>query len=229
MAYGLTQSAHLVAASSQSFTHADTAVLEVVNGWTVEMWFKTTSSGTMRLAYSRNGENGWGITMGQATAGKISLNAGSGVFGGSSETTSTYNDGNWHFVRAYFNGSSSIIYVDGTQYNVTGNPDIATSSTTVAFGQDNRSSTGFFDGQLSLIRIWNNQHTTADSCTVYGTATANMNAEWSLNNVVTDASGNGNTLTNNGSTTFTSDVPAICVSSGSTNILRSFNLLGVGQ
>jgi hypothetical protein len=67
-----------------------------------------------------------------------------------------------------------------------------------------------FDGKMSNIKIWNTARTEAqiesDMCATYG-ATSGLIGEWSLDNTLTDNSGNGYTLTNNNSVTFAANVP----------------------
>lgn len=72
-----------------------------------------------------------------------------------------------------------------------------------------------YDGKMNLVRLWNTTRTPTEiannMCNVFGTATTGLVAEWSLNGVATDASGNGLTLTLNGSPSYVSDVPGSCV------------------
>lgn len=219
MAYGITQSATLNG-SSQYFSRADAAVLRVVNGWTVESWIKPSSlAAAFSIVRSRTLENGWGISVN--TDGTIRPEGGSGAFDGAN-STGVISVGLWWHIKVVFNTSSTNIYINGTLDSTVTIPSITNPNATIFWG----SSTGaanFLPGQMSLIRIWGNDHGgTDDKCTFYGGATTNMNAEWSLNNSVTDTSGNGNDLTNNGTITFALDVPATC------SIRPSKALIGVG-
>lgn len=74
-----------------------------------------------------------------------------------------------------------------------------------------------YDGKVSLARFWNTTRTPTEiannMCNVFGGATTGLVAEWSLNGVFTDASGNGLTLNaNGGSPGFVSDIPSTCAS-----------------
>lgn len=73
----------------------------------------------------------------------------------------------------------------------------------------------FPTADLSLARIWSVARTsteiTNNMCAVLG-STTNLRGEWTLNNSLLDNSGNSNTLTNNGSITFTSTLPSTCTS-----------------
>lgn len=213
MAYGLTKSAHFVRASSQYLSRADATAIRVVNGWTVEAWVKKTDAANfMSLCRSRSGENGWGIFIN--ANGTIRPEAGSGAFDGA-DSTGNINDGAWHFVRVYFNGASTKIYIDGSLDSTVSIPTISNPNTTLGIGATNGGA-NFWAGDISLFRIWNNEHTASDSCTYYGTSTTNMQAEWSLDNVLTDSSGNGNSLTNNNTVTFTTTLPSTCSSAAYT-------------
>lgn len=207
MAYGLTQSADLESSSSQYFSRADNAAIRVLNGWTVETWVKLETLQNQSLCRSRSGENGWGIFLN--ADGTIRPEAGSGAFDGANGTTAL-TTGVWYFIRVYFNGASTKIYINGTLDATVSIPNITNPSATVYIGSSNGAS-GFYDGRLSLFRIWNNEHTANDGCTFYGTATSNMQAEWSLDNTLADSSGNGLTLTNHNSVNFGADLPAVCL------------------
>ena len=65
-----------------------------------------------------------------------------------------------------------------------------------------------------MVRFWSDVRTVTEiannMCVVFGTAEAGMIGEWSLNDVLTDTSGNGFTLTNYNTATFTTALPGIC-------------------
>lgn len=86
-----------------------------------------------------------------------------------------------------------------------------------------------FDGKMSLVRIWSSTRTPTqildNMCNVFGTATTNLVAEWSLDGVATDASGNALTLTLNGSPSYSNDVPSTCVVA----TRQTLPLVGVGS
>ena len=206
MAYGLTKSATLATASSQYFSVADNAALRVVNGWTFEAWIKPATIQYQSITRIRSGENGWGVFLN--SDGTVRAEAGSGAFDGAN-STGTITVDEWVHIKVYFNGASTKIYLNGSLDSTVSIPNITNPNTTVYIGSSGAAN--YFDGQISLVRIWNNDHgSTDDKCTVYGAAESNMNAEWSLDDVLTDASGNGNTLTNNNSITFATDTPATC-------------------
>lgn len=185
------------ASATQYLSRADAAGVRVVNGWTVEfLILLNTPNANAYIAYSRSGENGWGITLAN-TSGEnyvIRVEAGSGSFSGANGTVNIY-DGKMHHVRVYFNGSSTKLYIDGVLDSTLNIPTISNPNQTVYFGTKALTAGTYLCATLGVIRIWNNEHTASDQTTVYGSAQTNMQAEWSLDGVLTDASGNGLTLT----------------------------------
>lgn len=191
------------AGSTQYLSRADAAALRVVNGWTVEFWILlNTPNANAYIAYSRSGENGWGITLANPSGNNyvIRVEGGSGSYEGANGTVNIY-DGKWHHVRVYYNGASTKLYIDGTLDSTLNVPTISNPNATVYIGSKAAGAGTYLVGGLAVFRIWNNEHTTADSTTIYGTATSNMQVEYSFDGALTDASGNGLTLSSNGSPT----------------------------
>lgn len=83
---------------------------------------------------------------------------------------------------------------------------------------------------VSLVRVWNTIRSSSDIadniCNVLG-STTNLQGEFTLDNVYTDNSGNGNTLTGYNTPAFQSDVPSTC-SVGSATQSRLL-MMGVGS
>lgn len=226
MAYGLTDSAGLVHASAQYFTAASSASLNFTSDFTVEGWYKFTASNIEYVMASRGwdaaqaGHNWWFLYDG---AGNLSclLSNGSAEHAGTvawTPTTATW----YHLALSYDHTNTQVIfYVNGTQQGATqtGYPSSVQSTSKVTCvgtllggaGADEGIS---FGGQVSLVRLWTSivsgSTLTANKCTVFGGAQTNMVAEWSLDNVLTDASGNTNTLTNVNTATFSVDTPSVC-------------------
>jgi hypothetical protein len=207
---------------------------------TVEAWIKVTTNPGNGVEYdiiskhdNGNSANGrsW-ITSYEQTGGVTGFrwrNSSDGTSG--QQTTATWTQtlttGQWYHVAfAYATSGNVICYLDGVSLGTVGSQktSIYDSSTVVTVGARNNGTgagASFLNGRVSLARIWSTTRSAAEisdnMCNVYGTTTSNMAAEWSLNNVVTDASGNSNTLTNNGTATFTTDTPSTCGSTPSVN------------
>lgn len=140
----------------------------------------------------------------------------------------TPSTGTWYHVAATHDTSGNVkFYINGVQQGTT-----QTGARTAIAGADTNSffiggysttggttvtNTTITNGNISLVRFWSSVRTVTEindnKCNVFGGAQTNMIGEWSLDNVLTDASGNGFTLTNNGSATFTSSVPSTCSAS----------------
>lgn len=232
MAYGLTQSITLVAASTQSVSAADSASLSQTGTQTHEGSVNFTTvptSGNGVNIFSKyaasTGQRGISVVY-ENVGGTLQFNVRTSVDGNTvlnGTLAKTLSAGTWYYLRFVFNSGvpgNMDIYVDDMTTKVGTIGTLATSinDNTAPYNigvQSDISSP--LNAQVSLWRVWSVAHTTSDQCTVYGGATANMQAEWSLNNVLTDASGNSNTLTNNNSATFTSSVPSVCVPSVNSN------------
>jgi len=142
---------------------------------------------------------------------RISSN-GSSVSTGSLNVTIPTNT--WTHVALVYDTSGTVnVIINGTsQGTITSLANSIFSNTAdVTVGYQPNIGPGYFPGNFSLVREWNTNLSAstinANKCTVFGSAQTNLQAEWSLDGVLTDASGNGNTLTNNGSASFASSIP----------------------
>lgn len=225
-----TQSALLVAASSQYFSRADTASLSITGSITVECWIKPTSFASLPavVASKVNGSinsGGWLMNVEDDGAGNsqigLQISDGSGNATGRGSTDLDAFVGSWVHVAGTWTagaGNFPLVYVNGVADNVTGGTGqtaITDTNTDTYLGAQNNAGTPirFFDGRESLCRVWNVARTAAEILASYCTqlgATTNLQAEWTLDNTLNDNSGNANTLTNNNSATFAADVPAVC-------------------
>jgi hypothetical protein len=221
MAYGLTQSVHLASASTQFLTRANNTLLAGMSGaFTLECWVKLAATGVYYgLNDTRtNGGSGAGYSWRILSTGATELYLANGSTATDNSSTSTITDTNWHHVATTRDGSGNVLfYLDGVSAGSTANSatqDTTTSAQTTIGGVDNPPDALFFNGNISLMRVWKGVARTqpqisANMCNVLGTTT-NLSAEWTLNNTLNDNSGNSLTLTNNNSATFTASVPATC-------------------
>lgn len=222
---GVTKSATLNG-TTQGFTAADSASLSVTGNMTLECWVKLSAEPGVGVEWdildkhdngdSANGRSWtWSYMNSGGTKQLFWRNSSDGTSG--NQTTGSVNTtlgtATWKHLRAVYTAAAGTVdmYVDEVSVGqVTAQKtSIFDSATVVSIGMRGdsaHSATGI--PQISLCRVWNTTHTTDDKCTVYATATSNMQAEWSLDNVLTDASGNTNTLTNVNTATFTTDIPS---------------------
>jgi len=231
-AYGLTQSA-LLNGSSQYLDRADTGSLSQTGDQTHEGWLQFTdlpSSGEEWHLFNKYtasaGERAISVVY-ENSGGTLRFHArvsadGSSVTEGTLNYTITADE--WHHYRFVYTASAGTIdvYVDESSIGQIPALDTAIINNTAPYRLGFQPDFGnYFQGNISLWRVWNEVHTDADSCIVYGTVETGMMAEWSLDGVLTDASTNGNNLTNNGSVTFPSDVPSVCTGGGGTTTTTS--------
>lgn len=227
-AYGLTQSAQLVRASSQYFSRADDALLEPGSAFTVECWVKlsgvigggTNSYVVAAKTNSGGGQRGFILKVTNDGSDNISLltqtsSTGASYNGGTSVAWSAApSNGIWYHVAWTMNGSTEKYYVDGAQMGSDQTSAISSIFDSTAGLFIGREGSGDnFNGSISLCRVWQEVRTQTqianNICNVLGTTT-NLSGEWTLDNTLNDNSGNSLTLTNNNSITFGTDTPSFC-------------------
>ncbi len=234
MAYGLTKSGAFDLSSSQylSITDASQTGLDLSTDFTIEGWFyletSQAASGTQFLVTKRQSGTGAGYSMALVGGEILQILWRDGDGGNLSTFTcdETMDTGEWHHwaVSVDISVPSATWYKDGV---ATGTTTVNANATTIDAGTADfeigarSSNTKYFDGKASLVRVWSDIRTVGEisgnMCNVFGTSEAGLEGEWSLDDVLTDASGNGNTLTNNNSATFAADLPSTCSSSPASN------------
>lgn len=239
MAYGLTYSLDLERSSNQQAAAADSASLSITGNITIEGWVKlesTPASGAVWGLFTKddlNTQRSYAVDLyNNAGSQKIrmfmSQNTAGTIF---TEITFTYAlpTATWVHVAivttiANATATRSELFIDGvSQGNGSGATagggasSISNGTASFVIGNYNAAFGNYYDGKVSLVRIWNTVRTSTEisnnMCNVFGTSTSGMAAEWSLDNVYTDASGNGNTLSPSGSPVFSVDTSSTCASS----------------
>lgn len=228
-----TNVANFVAASSQTLYAADSASLSVSGDFTLETWVNFASTpcagtGNVGLASKKNFATsnqrsyGW-FLVGTVGACRFQMDISSDGTSANQDSVIavwTPSTGVWYHIAAVHSGSTGGVnfYVDEVLFAGT---SLGTPQGTVFDGngpfmlgageQDTGGPTFslFLDGKEFLARLWNTQRTvpqlTANKCVALG-VTSGMQGEWTLDNVLTDGSGNSNTLTNFNTVTFPADV-----------------------
>jgi len=244
MAYGLVNSLDLERGSSQYASIADASQtgLDVTGALTVEGWIKVESTPGAGVYYTIACKGGISVAISDTTLqydlfyrndGDIALQffvRGSGV-NAVANYTFTFTTGTWYHVAGTYEPSTAVrLVVNGSEVGTPDTSSVPASLVNTArpfgVGADQASSAAnYFDGRVSLVRVWDVLRSpatiSANMCNVYGTATANMQGEWSFDNVYTDASGNGNTLTASGAPGFGADVPSTCSTPSTT--IKTYN------
>ncbi len=210
-------------------TYADNAALDMaaVDTVTIEGWFRTSeiTSGTRTLVskYETVGaDGGYKVTMnstGQISFGIDSNNTSFPLY--SVTSTPVYDDSKWHHFAAVKNGTTSIsLYIDGTSAGTTAITSTDASDNDSMFvGRDESNTSNDWLGYLDEIKVLRTARSSDEVKTdvVGGTGSRGSNASfggsksfltnglmgyWKLESDVIDYSGNSNTLTNNGTTTY---------------------------
>lgn len=220
-----THSIDLEAGSSQYLTANDSASLSPTGAMSVEAWVKLESlpannSSFRVVSKGYDGNVDRSYTFDIVHEGGVRYiafsNSAAGSGGGTAQVTWTPSTATWYHIAATYATSSGTVkfYVDGSQQGTTqtGNPtSIFNGTSTCAIGNNSSGTDVFFDGLIDEVRIWSATRSDSEiadnrSTELVGNET-NLNAYWKLNNDLTDSTANSNTLTNNGSATFSTDVP----------------------
>lgn len=234
MAYGLTQSADLESSSSQYASRADNALLQPTTALTLEGWFKfesLPSAGTLYRLFSKNSGTGNQrsyIFYLENNGGTYQLSyvlSSNGSSADANFVTWSPSTGTWYHLAMTFAGTGTLqvkFYVDGVQQGATKTTTVGSLfDNTTAFSIGGEALGDFFDGRISLARMWLSTRTVGEisgsMCSVLG-ATTNLSGEWTLDNTLNDNSGNALTLTNNATFTFGVDTPATCAAGGLTTV-----------
>ena len=144
--------------------------------FTVSLWFKTTATGN-RALFDDYTSNNYNI---QLYLYDGILNVATRFSGGDSNMTAsstTYNDGNWHYVAVTSNQTTYNTYVDG------GSPITWTASSNSHSGQTPTVTTGasqggavnFFNGDIAQLRIFNDTLTASEVADLYAEPAASNN------------------------------------------------------
>ncbi len=236
MAYGLTKSLDLESTSSQYASATDSASLSVTSNFTAEAWIKLESSATERFIVGKidnTARRNWRFSTSDFAGngrlrGEIDCTA-NGSAGYVSTSNVDLSTGTWYHVAMTWVPSNVVkLFIDGTETTYAsqstigaGGSSIADSNIPTTVGGEPSFLGYYFDGKLSLVRIWTTDRSaanlSANMCSVLG-STTNLSAEWTLDDVYTDNSGNSNTLTATGSPVFATDTPSVCAVSGPTNL-----------
>lgn len=251
MAYGLTNSADIenTGGADQYFSRADTTSLSITGDISVEGWFKIESAPTFFfLAAKRDGtsiNNGGWQWLSNGTNFQFDVVSSLGALGRCTGSVAVADYvGTWVHLAATWDAGlvAPILYVNGVVDTASATSALATdiddNNNAIVLGREGEKDDGYYDGRMSLVRIWNDVRTQAEiadnMCVYFGTAEAGMAAEWALDDVLggsglNDTSGNTNTLTNNNSITFGADTPATCSAAAAAGSIRRRMMIGIGK
>ncbi len=212
--------------ATQWFSAVNSTSLGITGKFTIEGWFKFASLpgvGTAMSIMSKEETGGmaneaWALRLRNGSL--LELRTTNGGTRNDSSVSWTPVVGTWYHIALTWDTSGSnnvIFYINGVQQGSTqsdSHTTIQNPGSLTRLGQNPASGTTSFSGEIWLVRIWKGELRSAANllaymCTLLG-PTTNLSAEWTLDGVLTDDSGNANSLTNVGSATFIEDVPDTC-------------------
>jgi hypothetical protein len=169
-----------------------------VNPLSVSCWIKTTSTIDFIFSKGSSGAYEYGLFIdgsGQIGLQAYTLSASSSV---SINTSSAYNDGNWHHIVGVYDPSGNFkIYVDGSQQATSSTSlSMGNSSNALILGKKYDTSSDFFNGSLDQVRIYSSALSASDITKLYNESsqipTATLVSHYKLDGNATDSAGSNN-------------------------------------
>lgn len=213
-----TYSATFVKASSRNLTATANAAFSS-SSYTIEAWIKRASTGTTQIIASKDtagGTSGWALFI--DTTNKVQLLHQS--IGSIVSITTITDTTTWHHIAGVYNGTTGYVYIDGTLNNSGALNSFLVSTQTEKIGAN--ADGNYFDGKIDEVRYWNVARSATDinnNKSIQIDSATNLVGSWHLDNSLVDSSGNGYTLTNVNSVTFSTDVPFTGATSTNSNFL----------
>jgi|APSaa5957512576_1039674.scaffolds.fasta_scaffold28368_1 hypothetical protein len=238
-----THSADFQIGSSQYYSAADSASLDITGDLTFEAWIKVGDAltGTWRqILFKDNPSN-------RSYGFQVRDNSGTNELGivlssNGSSLTNKFIDADpledgWHHVAVVYDASagSAEFFKDGLSLGTeTGLPTSIFSGNGL-LRNSNYVPGDYFDGLIDELRIWDDKRTSTEiadnMCVELVGDEANLQAYWKLNNSLLDETANNNDLTNNNSFTFSTDNgfdSALCAVSAAVTPVPTLLTLNVG-
>ena len=227
--------------SVQYLTAADSASLSTTGNFTIAGWLNYESFTGTPLIWGKtdlvNGARSWYLLHYSATNNlqAVTSSDGTAETSGANVAWSRSNATWYHFAGVYTASAGAMeFYIDGTSIgSSTGlNTSIHDNASLFRFGWTASGNawdglydeTGLWSRALSATEIGNLYNRNNTYCALISTD-ANLSAFWNFNNVLTDSSGNGNTLTETGGAVFSTTVPFASDTCGV--VVSNFLLMGV--
>jgi hypothetical protein len=138
--------------------YVDCGAIDFAQGeYTLEAWFKTSSSDKDSFLAATDGNHGILLEVGDNGRIRYLHRYPLGSSGGKNlYSSATVNDGQWHHVAAVVSSTNMLLYIDGQQVGSTSAPDPFPSSLDVVLGRLAITNNARpFNGSLSEVRIWN--------------------------------------------------------------------------
>ena len=212
-----TYSIDLETADDSFLSRADAVPLSITGDYTIELWFNLESlptSGDQRVLAGKNDEMRLSYRLNGANREFICATLVGGAERSLLYTDNTITTATWYHIRCVRDSDTGefTLYLDNVMVDTEAETSGAGTDSANAFiigYTDTGSGAGldYFDGQIDEVRWWNTGSSTVayDACAA-GTESGAVGV-WHLDNVLTDATANAFTLTNNNSATFSTSVP----------------------
>lgn len=189
-----------------------------VNNYTHELWFRTTSpTGTLFNNAGTGAPNaGQHNKVLSLVGGKLRSYVYNGV-GSFIESTTNFNDGNWHHVAEIVSTTERRLYVDGILVG-TSNALPTQNLDYITLGNSNYTPLNYYNGDIDEVRIWNVARTldqiyASKNCELQGTETG-LVAYYKFNQGISQGNNTGETTLINS------------VATGANGTLTNFTLTG---
>lgn len=211
----------LASASTQYLyrNDADQTGLDITGNMTIEAWVKFTThvANQFIVAKSTATGNQRGYAFSWQTGNILAFSASvDGITQPETSVAFTPTDGVWYHLAVVYTaaGGTADFYVNGVQQGAqqSGLPTSQVNNTAqFDIGAANAGVTGPMNATIDEVRVWNTTRTAAQilankSLELEGT-TSGLAGYWKLENVYTDSTANGNTVTAANAPTFTTAVP----------------------
>lgn len=241
-----THSVDLERSSSQylSITDGSQTGLDLAGDFTIEAWVKVESSPaaseeyTIAGKYNNNGVNERAYLFNYQRNGADSNDQLRAIVSsdGSSASIMQINQplstSTWHHVAVVYAAASGVatFYVDGSSAGTASGGPSSIHNSTADFqigGFQSGGGSPYFDGLIDDVRVWNIARTATQisddmSREINGNETG-LVGYWKLNNSLADSSANGNTLSNNGGATHSTDTAFAGFSAESLKVRKTTN------
>jgi hypothetical protein len=206
----------LESGSNQYLSVADSASLSITGDLTIECWIKIESigadvKGIVSKVVVAGNQISYALYYNEVTD-KLQLDISNDGINSDTHISNAlgFTTGIWYHIAVTFDASeaTTIFYKNGVAAGGETKTRTAIFDSTAAFQIGARDTTKYWDGLIDEVRVWNTIRTGAQIAANLGTeigTDSNLKGYWKLNNVLTDSSGNGATLTNNGSAVFSTD------------------------